>query len=571
MGKVLKGMYGYYFPYTIDGKNKGLTIHDWVHRDLYAPGYLTDEHIEQMLFNDKIFVLDIPDKGQIEVKIIPYEGKRGPTKILKLTWLDEMDDEKLIAVNAEKIVKSYYVASKKRFDYSKPMEIVEALPLHRQWATFARSTTINGKMYGTVKVYTKFKKNYKEVYYYCEVDPETDTCELVDESKLEEARRIEKAAAEAEALKREIKDKKRQAAIDRLYKWLDSFTDGVHISIEDTNTVKELEPLIVNATITDTNGFVQGLLASYSYYDNLPSRISTFKKNVERTYSHFVDDAVYEDPVVEERLKINLINSLKIFHDFLEIKMLRTVLYKEYQDVGLASLVEDINIDSVLSTFDLGNFRSIQKILNKIPSEKEAVKYIILNMYKDNTNAADLKEKLLTMLKIYYDFFDMPEKDRKSIAKFIAVHKLSDYYEKISKFDDVLETLIDNSKDPKLIKPLINGIIGTPKVSIINADKTFYYELHANLRNNIIMYKPLQILDELRELIPLFNSSSDVAILTNIILNADESFTFQFYTFDSEGMDGRRILNLTKIYNRCHDDHRIGFSFDNIEDSNENE
>ena len=66
-------------------------------------------------------------------------------------------------------------------------------------------------------------------------------------------------------------------------------------------------------------------------------------------------------------------------------------------------------------------------------------------------------------------------------------------------------------------------------------------------------------------------SSSDVAILTNIILNADESFTFQFYTFDSEGMDGRRILNLTKIYNRCHDDHRIGFNFDNIEDSTENE
>ena len=58
--------------------------------------------------------------------------------------------------------------------------------------------------------------------------------------------------------------------------------------------------------------------------------------------------------------------------------------------------------------------------------------------------------------------------------------------------------------------------------------------------------------------------------------NSDESFIFQFYTYsessgDKSGFDGRRMLNLTRIYNRNHPDKKIGFNFDNsdINDSDD--
>ena len=65
-----------------------------------------------------------------------------------------------------------------------------------------------------------------------------------------------------------------------------------------------------------------------------------------------------------------------------------------------------------------------------------------------------------------------------------------------------------------------------------------------------------------------------MAILTNIELNPDESFVFQFYTFagnnSAEGeFDGRRMLNLTRIYNRHHPNEKIGFYFNNTSNNDE--
>ena len=168
----------------------------------------------------------------------------------------------------------------------------------------------------------------------------------------------------------------------------------------------------------------------------------------------------------------------------------------------------------------------------------------------------------------------MPEKDRKAIAKFIAKYKLSDYYERISKYDDVLEVLIDESKDPKLLKPILNSIAGTSRANCLK-DKTYYFEKRGRLRRDVILYKPIELVEELRKHIKEFNVSSDVAILTNIELDSDASFIFQFYTFaktdgDTSGFDGRRMLNLTRIYNRYHKD-KIGFTFDNSDDEDVDE
>ena len=189
-------------------------------------------------------------------------------------------------------------------------------------------------------------------------------------------------------------------------------------------------------------------------------------------------------------------------------------------------------------------------------------------MYQDIIDPVDLKDKLLNLLKVYYDFYDMPEKDRRAIAKYIAKHKLSDYYDRISKVEEVLDV-------PKLVKPLLEGIAGTPKANILK-NKTYYFEKRGRLRN-VLLYKPIELVESLRDCIKEFNSSSGVAILTNIELDADESFIFQFYTFaeaegDEQGFDGRRMLNLTRIYNRNHPNAKIGFYFNNeSEDSSEDD
>ena len=189
-------------------------------------------------------------------------------------------------------------------------------------------------------------------------------------------------------------------------------------------------------------------------------------------------------------------------------------------------------------------------------------------MYKEIFDKAELQDRILNLIKIYHEFYDFPEKDRKALAKFIAVHKLSDYYDAISQYDDVLDTLIDTSKDPKLLKPLLGSIAGTPRANVLK-DKTFYFELNTTLRDDILvrLQKPVELLDRLRDLIKEYNVGSNVCIISNIELNPDDSFTFCFYTYsddtNGEDFDGRRVQYLTRIYNQHYPNEKIYFNYDN--------
>ena len=117
-----------------------------------------------------------------------------------------------------------------------------------------------------------------------------------------------------------------------------------------------------------------------------------------------------------------------------------------------------------------------------------------------------------------------------------------------------------------ILKPLLTSIAGTSRANYLK-DKTFYFERRARLKDDIILFKPIELLEDLRDCIKAFNVSSNVAILTNIELDADETFIFQFYTFSDESdgsdFDGRRIQYMTKIYNMHHPTQKIGFVFDN--------
>jgi len=559
MANVLHGQWGYYYPYTDEsGKSKGLKIFDWIYDKYYEPGYLTDDLIDAMLAG-KTVTFDVPSKGTITAKIVPYTNKRGiPTRIIQFDEPDEGDklpDDQIILANSEKITTSYWDNAAQRFNYSKPQIEIDALGLTKRWKTYARDYWLSEQYsYGDIKVYKTKARKDDHIQLWCIVDKSKNECKESSEEEIKALKdRLEKELEERTTKRNAI----RKIGTD----WLNSVQEIIWpggSSIDMSAFIKNVEPLISDIDISDVNELIKGLLTSKS----IPS-LNTYFTDASHEIHRLTHESTIEDV---EKIKDKLLKQLKIRYEYEKVKEIRRSLLSRIDDEGLPSVVADVDVDLAL---DLGIFREVQKILKKYGDS--SVKYICMNMYPEIIDKVDLETRLLNLLKVYYDFYDMPEKDRKSIAKFIAKHKLSDYYERISRYDDVLETLIDESKDPKLLKPILNDIAGTSRASCLK-DKTYYFEKRGRLRRDVILYKPIELVEELRKYIKEFNVSSDVAILTNIELDADASFVFCFYTFaktdgDTSGFDGRRMLNLTKIYNRNHKkEEKIGFIFNNEDD-----
>lgn len=235
-----------------------------------------------------------------------------------------------------------------------------------------------------------------------------------------------------------------------------------------------------------------------------------------------------------------------------KIQAVRSDLYSEYSKVGLAELVSNVDIDNVLN---LDTFNKFSTGMVKKQGESAAVEYICFDFLKGSLNAELLKEELLNILKIYYEFNNISAKNIASLAPFIVNNNLKKYYDDMLLYDEAIEPIIKNSKDKKLLSRVLKRIAGTSlAATYADRNSTFYFERKVRAKN--IVMNPVQLLNELVALIPEYNDRSDVVVLFNIILNADESFTYQFYTFaeDESGgdMDGRRVGNMTRIYNRHH-------------------
>jgi len=563
---VLFGQYGYYFPYKDETGKHGLKILDEVYDKYYKHGYLTDKHLQAMLDGATIN-FDVPHKDgngstTMTAKVIPYINKNGKNcKIIQIDS-DQIDDYKILTHNGDKIVTAYWNGT--RFDYTKPQEIVDSLNLMHTWKTWSQYANIGNIKFGEIKIYKAKSRSKSIVLLYCKV--ENDICIPLTEEQY----KVEKSKAEAiqveEHNKRALEIEKRDKVRLELLAWLNDIVNKIWPN--GTATVDEMisnsAAIVNNINVANIEDRVAALCSSRSYAMTISKYIDQAKTDI---YSK-ITLSNYSDNEVIQSIKTNLLNNIKVYVEYCKIRTVRTELLNEYNSVGLDTLTSSINIDEALN---LGYFPVVQKILVKY--KQEAPKYIIQNMYLDILDPKELRDKLLNLLKIYYDFYDMPEKDRKSIAKYIAKNKLSDYYDRISMFDDVLETLIGESRDPKLTKPLLESIAGTSRANCLK-DKTFYFEKIGRLRTDILLYKPIELLDRLRSHIKEFNVSSDVAILTNIELNPDESFVFQFYTFagnnSAEGeFDGRRMLNLTRIYNRHHPNEKIGFYFNNTSNNDE--
>lgn len=561
ISKVTHGPYGWYYPYKDEkGKEHGLKIFDEIYEKYYMTGYLKDVHLEELILG-KVITFNVPKKDgsgerQITAKLIDYITKAGrPCKIIQFES-DKTDDVIIIKANLEKIVLSYWDGS--RFNYKKPQEVVDTLDLDKEWRTYATYEKLSaiGSEVGKIIIYRYRSRKEDDLVAYCKVSG--DKCEVIDEATYKLL--IDKNEEARKELDRHYLEctEKASALRKTLINWIENIE--TEINANSKIDYDKLEDLVYDVTIPNLDDRLSGYLVS-RYSKTAKDYIDKAKRNVYKISVSNCDDLDEVDKITNS-VKQELLQDLKIWLEYIKLISVRSILFSDYQAIGLEALTESIDIDTALS---LGYFPTVKKILVKYG--KGAPEYIIFNLYREELNAEVLKDKLLNILKIYYDFYDMPEKDRKSIAKFIAKNNIKEYYDKIKEYDDVLETLIDNSRDPKLTKPLLESIAGTSKANVLK-DKTYYFEKRGWLRNDILLYKPIELIEDLRTCIKEFNVSSNVAILTNIELDADESFIFQFYTFaegegDEKGFDGRRMLNLTRIYNRNHPSNKIGFYFNN--------
>ena len=571
---VLHGPYGWYYQYIDEtGKKRNLSIFNDIYENYISNGYFTEVHLEAIV-HGKTVTFTVPKKsggGNITVtaKLIPYTRKDGKeTKIIDFQT-DQDNDENIIKAKGEDIIKSYWDGS--RFNYSKPQAFIDKLDLSQPWKTWSQNQIINGQKFCFVKCYRPRVRQDAGITFYGMIENENLVLISEESYKVAIKEAEEKEAKDHEEYLKHY-DAMRSVKLDA-FKWLDAIKAQLWPNgavLTNAQLVANAESIVASVNVPNLKDRVVGMLESKTMYK---TNLAVYFNNAETEINNNITVKNYTEPSVVDDIKTRFIHNIKTYVEYYKVKQFRENIYQTYLTKGLDDMTASINIDNALS---LGYFPTVQKVLVKYKSE--APKYIIYNMYKEIIDCKVLEEHLLNMLKIYYDFYNMPENDRKSIAKYVAKNKLSDYYDQVRDWDDVFEILIDNSRDPKLTKPLLEGIAGTAKANVLK-NKTYYFEKRGRLKGNIILYKPVELVEELRQHIREFNVSSNVAILTNIELDADESFIFQFYTFadgegDEKGFDGRRMLNLTRIYNRGKDkDHKIGFYFDNDseEDDDDNE
>lgn len=545
---------GYYFPYRDEeGKSRGIAISKDDYDLYFEPGYLTYELVDQMC-NGKKITFNVKDTT-VTASVVSYiNGSGKSAKSIKYN-IEGVDEEpKIIRANLDKITLSYWNPTSSRFDYTRPQATIDSLGLFSIWKTYATYEKYGKKLFGTVRIY-KSHSSKDAITTYCIANQDTNECIVVDEAKFKaeiKAIQDEEEARNAAEAQRRIECK---VVKDRIRAWIEDLRSKI---LDGGNLIDNLNTNVNDVDVPDINDLVSGLINK-----NKRADLKIIFDNAISDLRYITVDN-YDDPNKLVDFKNSLLRTLKIQLEYLKVLDVRDSIWKQFSTSGLEATVEGIDIDTAL---DLGIFKEVKRIMLKYPSSPE--KAIIYEMYKNILDSTELRTKILNLLKVYFDFYNMPEKDRKSLAKFIVKHNLSDYYDEICKYEDNVEIIIDESKDTKLLKRVLTDIAGTPKADCLK-DKTFYFEKRGRIRDNVIVNKPIELLDKLKECITEFNYASDVAILTNIELDSDESFIFQFYTFaagtgDTSGFDGRRMLNLTRIYNRHNPSQRIGFNFDNEE------
>lgn len=291
-------------------------------------------------------------------------------------------------------------------------------------------------------------------------------------------------------------------------------------------------------------------LDTYVVYDNYGNFLNEID---EKTFTHAQttfekEMEMYKDEIAKIEAERKRLKA--------ELQSVRNNLFIQARN-DLEKCVEGVSTDEALN---LGYFFTLKTLLVKIKSQDDALFIICNQSFQDIQDVNELRKRLLYLLRVYYDFHNINEKNVLALAKFSAVHNIKDYLDAILEFDEAIEVIVNNTADKELIKKGLSKIAGTSKVNFLK-DSSFYFEKTATIKkcvdgDVVIVINPVQLVEELRELIPLYNERSMAAILVNLVLNPDESIVYQFYSYskDDKGkdMDGRRLQYLAKLYNYNH-------------------
>ena len=566
LGSIKVGAYGKYYAYFDHGERKNLGLGD-------QGEDLTPDQLDELI--DKATLTFTKDGVEIRAKLVSYFNKHKNrwAQFISYKRADELEviegsadlstsieaDVAIIEENKDKII-FFYSDNVDYYAEAKTAKYLSELGLSKKYmaATFSTELLDVTKVAIYYGKKNEFKDTSKHVWTillkngartgYRVARTEISVAEynrLLDEEKKE--RKEKEAEKEAKNKAWDEKTAELKAWVDDLKKKV--FADASTLPTEEI--VKNLEPVVASVPFkfSNTAGCPRRMAEILNY----------LKLELRLCYSCL-------DKSDLEEVKTRTLKELRQYYDYHTYRLVRKTIYEQVKKDGLEAVVDSVPIDLAL---DLGRFTQLKRALKKGKKGIDAVYFICYDMYQDTEDIELLRQSILNMLKTYHEFYDFPAKDIKALAKFIATHNMKEYYDIVLGYDEAVEVILDNSKDRVLKKRALTSIAGGGRMDLsFLKTKSFYFEKKAKVRENIIINDPVTLLDDLRKLIPAFNASSDVAILTNIELQPDGwSYVYQFYTYsdDASGkdFDGRRIQYMTRLYNSDKtEDKRIYFDYD---------
>jgi len=515
--------------------------------DWHARGYLTDALIEKMLDGHEVsFNVTYSDSlsGPVHAKIVPTFDIHKKQRY-RVEFTDAiLDNEKhLITTNAVQLVTAYVQAN---YNYRAVQAKLDDLHLLYNWKIFIQDIPGGARQLCELIVYT-YQARKQELQFYGYIDDKTNEIRIVDAIEVEKIKAVISQRIAEETQEFANQQKMLNAAYDELQAFKNKLSLDVRNSSDPISYVLQQTQSYNFTTMARYTDAVSMFVQRYHGGATLRHLENCIRTGASRLHYDQRTKESLEQAVLDA--KKSLLFELAVWAGAAKLNQLRLSLLKSYNDSSLIAEFDNLDDDEV---FDYGRF----SVFRKCFTSANAPEAITQNMYLDCVDADELKHKLIVALAAYYNFTVMPAKTRKKTAEFIAKYDLAEYYERISQYEDTWTTLLDTSKNVAFKKRLLGEVVNHRCGTALKTS-TYYFEklaiVHSTSGNTS------KILSELWDILPTFNVSSDVAVLVNIELESIDTVKFAFYSFDASysgkgDIDGRRLSNLTRLYNAKYSD-----------------
>lgn len=342
------------------------------------------------------------------------------------------------------------------------------------------------------------------------------------------------------------------------------FVEETKKVIRDAKATKDwaIYSKMINDFINDHQSFMMFTNQNFSNKANSVFLLDSFlKTNFESTIDRFIQLGDC-DTDKENMFKSYIIRLVKFSFDQESLYMVRHLLLKQLEEEGIEVVVANIQVDDKV---DLG---SIDYVFNTINNGTKTYESIIKESFKDITIPKMLEDKIKQLLKLYYEFHNIDEQNAAFLAKFLLENGINR-----SPFEAAVFSTREGSKG------LFGHIGGNgggdgPKgdldkwwkyVKFLPPDATFRKSKTAYLAYGIqsratanrdskyikttVQYGP-QLLEKMKAIVKCFNEVSKYTRILDISFGDEpKSFVFDFLTFETKDIDGRRLSLFTEMFN----------------------